>query len=194
MTQKKPRLSVTSPKHHPTVIPSHRGMLFSRSMAHRIALPRICIALGFPEVETSARTGAQRVRRRGTLLRVSARIIWHRPNRASLPCASFCRAIPTAPSWPPAAATRTTDATTAAWRNRSESWMPRSKAGAKAVDIEIESAENCVDRLDALRTRAYLLLSYHNYGGTPALESVLQADDAHFGRRLQDCDHGSQTL
>ncbi len=48
------------------------------------------------------------------------------------------------------------------------------KAGAKAVDMEIESAENCVERLEILRSRAYLLLSYHNYGGTPPLESILR--------------------
>jgi 3-dehydroquinate dehydratase/shikimate dehydrogenase len=48
------------------------------------------------------------------------------------------------------------------------------KAGAKAVDVEIESAENCVERLQALRAQAYLLLSYHNYDGTPPLDSVLR--------------------
>src|SRR5579863_7797438 len=40
-------------------------------------------------------------------------------------------------------------------------------AGAQAVDIEIESAENCVERLQSLRSQAYLLISYHNFGGTP---------------------------
>jgi 3-dehydroquinate dehydratase / shikimate dehydrogenase len=47
-------------------------------------------------------------------------------------------------------------------------------AGAQAVDLEIESAENCLDRLQSLRSQAYLLLSYHNYGGTPPLESILR--------------------
>ena len=47
-------------------------------------------------------------------------------------------------------------------------------AGAQAVDLEIESAENCVPRLESLRSKAYLLLSYHNYGGTPPLDSVLR--------------------
>jgi 3-dehydroquinate dehydratase / shikimate dehydrogenase len=47
-------------------------------------------------------------------------------------------------------------------------------AGAQAVDIEIESAENCVDSLEALRSRARLVISYHNYGGTPALDTVMR--------------------
>lgn len=47
--------------------------------------------------------------------------------------------------------------------------------GAHAVDLEIESAENCEDRLAELRASTYLLLSYHNYGGTPPrLDHVLK--------------------
>ncbi|HLH39637.1 MAG TPA: shikimate dehydrogenase [Bryobacteraceae bacterium] len=47
-------------------------------------------------------------------------------------------------------------------------------AGARAVDLEIESAENCAERLQSLRSRACLLLSYHNFGGTPPLEPLLR--------------------
>lgn len=48
------------------------------------------------------------------------------------------------------------------------------EAGARAVDIEIESAENALPRLDALRGKGRLLLSYHNYDGTPSPETVLR--------------------
>lgn len=49
------------------------------------------------------------------------------------------------------------------------------EAGAHAVDIEIESAENCEDKLADLRSSTYVLLSYHNYGGTPPrLDAVLK--------------------
>ncbi len=47
-------------------------------------------------------------------------------------------------------------------------------AGAKAVDVEIESAEAAREHLDALRGRALLVLSYHNFDGTPALEAVFR--------------------
>ncbi|MGH9667363.1 MAG: shikimate dehydrogenase [Bryobacteraceae bacterium] len=47
-------------------------------------------------------------------------------------------------------------------------------AGARAVDIEIESAENAGPGLDALRGRAWLILSYHNFSGTPSMETVLR--------------------
>jgi 3-dehydroquinate dehydratase/shikimate dehydrogenase len=47
-------------------------------------------------------------------------------------------------------------------------------AGARAVDVEVESAENAAGRLESLRGRAWLILSYHNYGGTPSLDAVLR--------------------
>ena len=45
-------------------------------------------------------------------------------------------------------------------------------AGARAVDVEIESAENIAARLDLFHGRALTVLSYHNYEGTPALDNV----------------------
>ena len=49
------------------------------------------------------------------------------------------------------------------------------EAGARAVDIEIESAENGADRLARLRSSGYLLVSHHNYGGTPPrLDTLLR--------------------
>jgi 3-dehydroquinate dehydratase/shikimate dehydrogenase len=47
-------------------------------------------------------------------------------------------------------------------------------AGARAVDVEIESAENAQARLDAFRGRARLIVSYHNYDGTPSPEAILR--------------------
>jgi 3-dehydroquinate dehydratase/shikimate dehydrogenase len=47
-------------------------------------------------------------------------------------------------------------------------------AGAKAVDIEIESAENIAARLDTIRGQAWLIISYHNFSGTPSLDHVFR--------------------
>jgi 3-dehydroquinate dehydratase/shikimate dehydrogenase len=52
--------------------------------------------------------------------------------------------------------------------------MAAVEAGARAVDIEIESAEACPDALAAFRGKAELVLSYHNYECTPALEPILR--------------------
>jgi len=42
------------------------------------------------------------------------------------------------------------------------------------VDLEIESAENAVDALGTFRGQARVILSYHNYDGTPSPEVVLR--------------------
>ena len=47
-------------------------------------------------------------------------------------------------------------------------------AGARAVDVEIESAENAIPRLEALRGKGQLILSYHNYDGTPSPETIVR--------------------
>ncbi len=46
-------------------------------------------------------------------------------------------------------------------------------AGAQIVDIEIESAETAPDRLHDFRTRALVIVSYHNYEATPAMDTVV---------------------
>lgn len=46
--------------------------------------------------------------------------------------------------------------------------------GAQAVDVEIESAEAAPAALEAFHARALLIVSYHNFEGTPALEPILR--------------------
>lgn len=46
-------------------------------------------------------------------------------------------------------------------------------AGARAVDVEIESAENALARLELL-VGAQVVVSYHNFEGTPALDPVMR--------------------
>jgi 3-dehydroquinate dehydratase/shikimate dehydrogenase len=47
-------------------------------------------------------------------------------------------------------------------------------AGARAVDLEIESAENVSAHLDELRSRACFIVSYHNFESTPNMEAVVR--------------------
>jgi 3-dehydroquinate dehydratase / shikimate dehydrogenase len=46
------------------------------------------------------------------------------------------------------------------------------EAGAEAVDLEIESAEAAADKTRMLAARTRLILSYHNFEGTPQMEQV----------------------
>jgi|ERR1043166_1421342 3-dehydroquinate dehydratase/shikimate dehydrogenase len=142
-------------------------------MPQRIVLPRICIALGFPEVE---------------------RLLAHARSEYDAGERFFEFRLDYIPSPEQGIAAmrkflgRHPDCTIIATcrRHQNHGWFNGSieeqvriletaiEAGAKAVDVEIESAENCNERLESLRSHAYLLLSYHNYGGTPPLDSVLR--------------------
>jgi len=45
--------------------------------------------------------------------------------------------------------------------------------GAQAIDVEIETAEAAQERLHALRGRAHLIVSYHNYEATPPMDTIV---------------------
>jgi 3-dehydroquinate dehydratase/shikimate dehydrogenase len=47
-------------------------------------------------------------------------------------------------------------------------------AGARAIDVEIESADSIKARLEPLRLKCYLIVSYHNFEGTPPLDSLMK--------------------
>ena len=47
-------------------------------------------------------------------------------------------------------------------------------AGARAIDVEIETAEKTELKLEHMRAKAHLIISWHNYEGTPPLEPVLR--------------------
>ena len=142
-------------------------------MPQRISLPRICIALGFPEVETLL-AHARKEYDAGERFFEFRLDYLPSPEHGIAAMRKFL--------------SRHADCTILATCRRHQNHGRYNgsveeqvrileaaiKAGAKAVDIEIESAENCVERLESLRSHAYLLLSYHNYGGTPPLESVLR--------------------
>lgn len=48
------------------------------------------------------------------------------------------------------------------------------EAGARAVDVEVETAEQAGSKLEALRAHGILVLSYHNFQTTPPMDAVLR--------------------
>ncbi len=47
-------------------------------------------------------------------------------------------------------------------------------AGALAVDVEIETAEVAGPAVDHMRSKAWVIVSFHNYGGTPNVDPILR--------------------
>jgi 3-dehydroquinate dehydratase / shikimate dehydrogenase len=142
-------------------------------MTRRAALPRICIALGFPEIDSLLSHAREEYN-------AGERFFEFRLDYLGVPeqgIAAMRKFL-----------ARNTDCTVLATcrRHQNHGHFNGSieqqvkildtaiEAGAQAVDIEIESAENCIDILGTLRSRARLVISYHNYGGTPPLDSVMR--------------------
>lgn len=148
-------------------------MLFRRRMPQRISLPRICIALGFPDAE-SLLAHARKEYDAGE--RFFEFRIDHLPApeqgiaaiRKFLSRHSDCTILATCRRH------QNNGKFNGSVEEQVRVLEAAVAAGAKAVDIEIESAENCAERVEALRAQAYVLLSYHNYGGTPSLDSILR--------------------
>jgi 3-dehydroquinate dehydratase / shikimate dehydrogenase len=148
-------------------------MLIWLRMPQRISLPRICIALGFPDGESLLAHARKEYDAGERFLEFRIDYL-PSPEQGVAAIRKFL--------------SRHNDCTLLATCRRRQNHgkyngsveeqvrilQSAIEAGARAVDIEIESAENCAERLQSLRSQAYLLLSYHNYGGTPPLESVLR--------------------
>src|SRR5712691_588812 len=142
-------------------------------MPQRISVPRICIALGFPDAETLL---AHARKEYDAGKRFFEFRLDYLPDpepgiaaiRTVLACHSDCAIL----------ATCRRHQNHGRYNGSVEEPFRILKAaieaGAKAVDIEIESAENCVERLEPLRSQAQVLLSYHNYDGTPPLDAVVR--------------------
>jgi len=143
-------------------------------MPPRTIFPNICIALGFPDVE-SLLTHARAEYDCGERFLEFRLDYLPAPEKGLLALRKFL--------------TRHSDCTVLATCRRRQNQgrftgsveeqikilEAAREAGAQAIDVEIESAENCQDRLARLRSSVYLLVSYHNYGGTPPrLDSVLK--------------------
>ena len=142
-------------------------------MPQRISLPRICIALGFPDAESLLAHARKEYEAGERFLEFRIDYL-PAPENGVAAIGKFL--------------TRHGDCTILATCRRHQNHGKFNgsveeqvhlletaiAAGARAVDVEIESAENCLERLQSLRSQAYLLLSYHNYGGTPPLDSLLR--------------------
>lgn len=141
-------------------------------MAQKNALPKICIAMGFPEVE-KLRDHARHEYEAGE------RFFEFRLDHLSSPEHGIEAIRRFMADYPDCSllATCRRHQNHGKYNGSIEEQIRILKAavdaGAKAVDIEIESAENAVARAESLRPQAKLVLSYHNYDGTPALDRIM---------------------
>src|SRR6266404_897428 len=142
-------------------------------MPQRIVLPRICIAFGFPELETLL-AQARKEYDAGERFFEFRLDYLPSPEQGVAAIRKFLARHPDCVVLATCRRHQNHGRYNGSVEEQVRILEAAIEAGAKAVDIEIESAENCVDRLESLRSHAYLLLSYHNYGGTPPLDAIMR--------------------
>src|SRR4051794_14907394 len=141
-------------------------------MAQTRSLPRICIALGLPDVPTLLEH-ARREAESGEIF------LGFRLDYLSSPCKG-AEAIPQfLEKYPDCIllATCRRHQNHGKFNGSIEEQLAlldlAVRNGAHAIDIEIETAEVAQDRLSQFRGRAQLIVSYHNFEATPPMDTVV---------------------
>ncbi len=141
-------------------------------MPVRTPFPRICIALGLPDAERLLEQACREAAQGERFLEFRLDYL-PSPEQGAAVIQEFLRLYP--------------DATVLATCRRHQNHgrfngsieeefrilSTAIAAGARAVDVEIESAENALARMDLLGG-AQVVVSYHNFEGTPALDPVMR--------------------
>ncbi len=142
-------------------------------MSLRRAFPPICIALGFENVETLLKHAASEVEAGEQFFEF--RLDYLPDPEAGLPAISaFLRRHPECTILATCRRHQNHGRFNGSIEEQLRILDDAVSKGSAAVDVEIETAENVTAHLDELRTRAGVVVSYHNYNGTPALDPVLR--------------------
>jgi 3-dehydroquinate dehydratase/shikimate dehydrogenase len=142
-------------------------------MARRTPLPRICIALGFPDVKSLLGHAQMEVEAGESFLEFRIDYL-QQPSDGIEAVRAFLKQNPECTLLATCRRHQNHGRFNGSIEEQFRMLEAAIEAGAKAVDVEIESAESATTGLDAIRSKASLILSFHNFSGTPAVEPVLR--------------------
>lgn len=141
-------------------------------MAQNRSLPRICIALGLPDVPTLMEHARREAEAGETFLEFRLDFLDH-PCDGARAITAFLQQFPDSII----VATCRRHQNHGKFNGSIEEQLAvldlAVRSGAQAVDIEIETAEGAQDRLSQFRGRAEIIVSYHNFEATPPMDTVV---------------------
>ena len=142
-------------------------------MATRASFPKICVALGIPEADKLVSHARHEIEQGERFLEF--RLDYLRTPEEGIERNQVAhRRVPGATVfWRPAAEKKIMGISTGSIEQQVRVLSAAIDAGARAVDLEIESAETRGVPLERLR-RASFVVSYHNWESTPALDPVVR--------------------
>jgi 3-dehydroquinate dehydratase / shikimate dehydrogenase len=142
-------------------------------MLGRNPLPRICIALGFPDAETLMQH-ARRDAEDGERFLEFRLDYLPRPEDGMQVIRDFRKLYPDATILATCRRHQNHGKFNGSVEEQIQILEGAISAGATAVDLEIESAEPAGLKLQSLRSRTCFVLSYHNFETTPNLDPLLR--------------------
>jgi 3-dehydroquinate dehydratase / shikimate dehydrogenase len=149
-------------------------MLFPPAlMSHPSSLPRICIALGFPDAQKLLENARREVNGGECFFEFRLDYL-PAPEQGIAAIGKFLATHPDCSILATCRRHQNHGKFNGSVEDQVRILDAALNAGARAVDVEIESAENCIPRLEALRGKGRVVLSYHNYDGTPSPETILR--------------------
>ncbi len=142
-------------------------------MSHRNPLPKICIALGFSDVGQLLEHARQEIDAGEQFFEFRLDYL-ARPEQGIKAIRDFLTAHPDCSVLATCRRHQNQGRFNGSIEEQVRILNAAIDAGAQAVDVEVESAENIAADLQPLRGKALLIVSHHNYSGTPAMEPVLR--------------------
>src|ERR1700751_4068303 len=137
------------------------------------SLPRICVALGVSTAEQMLRLAKAEYKDGNTFLEFRLDYL-SEPARGLELIQEFRKRYPDAQVLATCRHKDHSGKFTGSLQRQIEILNGAAKAGAVALDVEIESAEKTKDRRTILREQASLIVSYHCFRNTPALGGILR--------------------
>jgi 3-dehydroquinate dehydratase / shikimate dehydrogenase len=142
-------------------------------MSSRAALPKVCIALGLPTVDQLLKQAEKEVAAGEHFLEFRLDYL-PRPESGVKAIASFLEKHPEVTILATCRRHQNHGKYNGVIDDQIRILNAAIDAGARAIDVEVETAEKTVSKLEHLRAKAHLIVSWHNYDGTPPLEPVLK--------------------
>jgi len=142
-------------------------------MSRKAALPNICIALGLPDAETLLSHARREVESGETFLEFRLDYL-PRPMDGVEAIRRFLEKAPDVTLLATCRRHQNHGKFAGSIEEQLRILNAAIDAGARAIDIEIESAELAHHQVEQLRGKAWLVLSFHNFNGTPSLEPIVK--------------------
>lgn len=153
--------------------PAHLGTLIVNVPSLPASLPRICVALGCPNPAELLRAAEHEYKDGNNFLEFRLDYLTH-PDSGIEALRTFKAKHPDAELLATCRHKEHAGFFKGAIDEQLNLLLKAAQAGACAIDLEIESAECVLPKLQALRSAAPLIISFHDFESTPPLGNVLR--------------------